>query len=106
MGESADGFSFLAREPGFGVLPRALDDASRFLIVSRFSRCSRGGARGRARDAASGFGFNGEDIAGAWSSSSVRFTGRDAPGVFAREFDCDSAMAGRRLTTISREAAK
>ena len=88
------------------MLPRALDDASRFLIVSRFSRCSRGGARGRARDAASGFGFNGEDMAGAWSSSNVRLTGRDAPGVFAREFDCDSAMAGRRSDNGQRRACE
>lgn len=99
MGESAEGFSFFVRELGFGVFPRVLDDASRFLIVSRFSRCSRGGPRGRAREAASGFGLSGEDMAGAWSSSNVRFKGSDAPGVLAREFDCDSAMASKSSDT-------
>ena len=96
MGESAEGFSFFARELRFGVLPRAFDDASRFLIVSRFSRCSRGGPRGRAREAASGFGLSGEEMAGAWSSSNARFKGPDAPGVLPREFDCESAMMDRR----------
>jgi hypothetical protein len=94
MGESAAGRSFFAVF-GLGVLERVLADASRFLSVSRFSLCSRsrGGAFGRARAAASGLGFSGDETAGAWSSSSGRRSGGASAGVLPRELDCDSAMA-------------
>jgi hypothetical protein len=93
MGESATGRSFFTVF-GFGVLERVFADASRFFSVSRFSRCSRsrGGAFGRARAAASGLGLSGEDIAGAWSSSSGRRSEDATAGVLPRELDCDSAM--------------
>ena len=91
MGESADGRSFFTL--GLGVLWRVLAEASRFLRVSRFSLCSRGGALGLARAAAaSGLGLSGEDMAGAWSSSSGRRNGGAIVGVLARELGCGSAM--------------
>ena len=91
MGESADGRSFF--DFALGVLWRVVAEASRFLIVSRFSLCSRGGALGLARAAASRFGFNGEDTAGAWSSSSGRRIGCMIVGVFEREVGCGSAIS-------------
>jgi len=65
MGDSAAGPSFFGL--ALGVFWRVLAEASRFLIVSRFSLCSRAGAFGRARAAASGLGLglSGEDTAGA-----------------------------------------
>lgn len=90
MGESAEGRSFF----GFalGVFWRVLAEASRFLMVSRFSLCSRAGAFGLARAAASGFGLSGEDTAGAWSSSSGRRIGGTRVGVLEREGGWDSAI--------------
>src|SRR5690242_12136856 len=94
MGESAVVRSFLAAVFALGVLARVLADASRFLSVSRFSRCSRsrGGTFGRARAAASGLGFSGDEMAGAWSSSSGRRMGGPRAGVLEREGGCESAM--------------
>jgi len=100
MGESAEARSFFCCL-GFGVLARVFAEASRFLSVSRFSLCSRGGARGRARAAPSGFGFSGEDMAGAWSSSSGLRSRGVAVGVFEREWVCWSAMMDVRMLTES-----
>jgi hypothetical protein len=97
MGESAEGRSFFFGAVfALGVLARVFAEASRFLSVSRFSLCSRsrGGAFGRARAAASGLGFRGEDTLGAWSSSSGRRIGGPRTGVFERELGCDSAILG------------
>jgi len=91
MGESAEGRSFLL---GFalGVAWRVDAEASRFLIVSRFSLCSRAGAFGLARAAASGLGLSGDDTAGALSPSSGRRIGGTSVGVLEREGGCESAM--------------
>jgi hypothetical protein len=91
MGASAVTVSFFDVF-GLGVVPLALVEASLFLRVSRFSLCSRGGARGRARAAGSGLGLSGEDTAGVWSSSSGRFNGGARLGVLAREWACESAI--------------
>ena len=97
MGESAVWrFGFFTL--GFGVFARVFPDASRFLRVSRFSlrSRSRGGMLGRERAVASllGFGFNGDDTAGMWSSSSGRRSGGAIEGVFERDGGCGSAIAG------------
>ena len=59
---------------------------SRFLSVSRFSRCSRGGGRGGLVAGASG--FKGDEMAGVWSS--VESLGVRRDGVPPR--DCVASM--------------
>jgi hypothetical protein len=75
-----------------GVLCLAVAEASRFLIVSRFSRCSRAGAFGLARAAASGLGLRGDETAGALSPSSGRRIGGTRVGVLEREGGWESAI--------------
>ena len=91
MGESAEGRSFLL-DFALGVAWRVDAEASRFLIVSRFSLCSRAGAFGLARAAASGLGLSGDETAGALSPSSGRRIGGTSVGVLEREGGCDSAI--------------
>jgi hypothetical protein len=94
-----------------GVLCRVVAEASRFLIVSRFSLCSRAGALGLARAAASGLGLSGEDTAGALSPSSGRLIGGTSVGVLERERGRESAILrdpvadGEGATAVSVEVA-
>jgi hypothetical protein len=110
MGESAEGRSLLD-DFAFGVLCLVLAEASRFLIVSRFSLCSRAGAFGLARAAASGLGLSGEETAGALSPSSGRRIGGTSVGVLEREGGCESAIlrdraaAGEGATAVLMEGA-